>query len=48
MMRWHLHHALIEHGFGDFAEAGNVGAVDVVDEAVGYAKADALVVVERY
>jgi len=37
-------HALIKHGGGDFAEASNVRAGHVVDEAVGFAKANALVV----
>jgi len=29
-----LHHALVEHGVGDFDEAGDVGTADVVDEVV--------------
>ena len=36
--------SLIEHGLGDFAEAGDVGAINVVDKPLVLTVADALVV----
>lgn len=30
-----LYYALCHHGLGDFHEAGNIGALDVVDVAIG-------------
>jgi hypothetical protein len=39
-----LHQPLIEHGLTHFAEAGGVGAIDLVDAAILLAEPDALVV----
>ena len=30
-----LHHTLVEHSLGNYAEAGNVCAVHVVDKSIG-------------